>query len=180
MAKGYEVKVLNLDEVISDFEALEDIDMTQLLRQAGVLVQDEAKRNVPKDTGKLRDSIGPPYFIDEKTVVVGTNKSYAPYVEYGTGKFATRGNGRAGFWVYVDGYENPAAPGERPTYSLEDAKWIKAMLIKDGVEPDRIHITEGRRPHPFLEPALEAKREDIANLFTAAIHQTAAEKGRKK
>ena len=55
MAKGYEVKVLNLDEVISDFEALEDIDMTQLLRQAGVLVQDEAKRNVPAKSGTLRN-----------------------------------------------------------------------------------------------------------------------------
>lgn len=178
MAKGYEVKVLNLDEVISDFEALEDIDMTQLLRQAGVLVQDEAKRNVPAKSGTLRNSITH-YLLDDKTVVVGSNLNYAPYVEYGTGKFAKNGNGRQGYWVYVEGYTNPGEPNHT-VYTYDEAIRIYWGLVNQGIPQERIWITSGQHPQPFLEPALDAQRENIANLFTAAIHQTAAEKGRKK
>lgn len=177
MAKGYEVKVLNLNEVISDFEALEDIDMTRLLRQAGVLVQDEAKRNVPAQSGTLRNSISH-WLLDDKTVAVGSNLSYAPYVEYGTGKYAKNGNGRQGYWVYVEGYTNPSEPN-RTVYTHDEAVKIYWSLVNSGVPEEKIWITQGQKPQPFLEPALDAKREEIANLFTNAIREEANKGGKK-
>lgn len=181
MAKGYEVKVLNLNEVIGDFEALEQLDMTLTLNQAGVLVQDTAKQLAPVGKvqgGTLRDSITH-YLPDEKTVVVGTNLSYAPYVEYGTGRFAKNGNGRPGYWVYVKGSDGTFRQKERKEYTLEQAKWIKARLIDEGIPANRIFITNGQKPQPFLEPALEQNRDKISKLFTQVIKdKTKDKKGR--
>lgn len=178
MAKGYEVKVLNLNEVIGDFEALEQLDMTLTLNQAGVLVQDTAKELAPFNEGTLSRSITH-YLPDDKTVVVGTNLSYAPYVEYGTGRFAKNGNGRPGYWVYVEGSDGTFRQKKRTIYTLEQAKWIKARLIEEGIPADRIWITKGQKPQPFLEPALEQNRDKISKLFAQAIKdKTKDNKGR--
>lgn len=178
MAKGYEVKVLNLNEVIGDFEALENIDLTPTLRKAGVMVQDAAKVAVPKNTGALRDSITH-YLPDDKTVIVGSNLNYAPYVEYGTGKFARNGNGRSGWWVFVQGSDGTFRQKERRIYTREEAIRIYWILVGSGIPADRVWITQGQRPQPFLEPALEQNRAAIERLFTAAIKdKTKDNKGR--
>lgn len=173
MAKGYEVKVLNLNEVISDFEALENIDLADTLRKAGVLVADEAKRRAPKETGALANSIR--YELEgNNTVVVGTNLMYAPYVEYGTGKFAVNGNGRPGWWVFVKGNDGSLVSQNRKIYTYEEAIKIYWSLVNSGIPAERVWITQGQRPQPFLEPALDATKDEITELFTAKL----AERGR--
>lgn len=52
------------------------------------------------DTGRLRNSITSD--IKDNTVYVGTNVYYAPYVELGTGIYASNGSGRKSSWVYKD------------------------------------------------------------------------------
>lgn len=52
------------------------------LEQASVVVQAEAKRDVPVDTGNLRGSIN--RHVDARLASVGTNVEYAEHVEYGT------------------------------------------------------------------------------------------------
>lgn len=65
------------------------------------------KPKEPIDTGVLKNSITHRVVVSgaktsEHAVYVGTNVAYAPYVEFGTGKYASNGNGRATPWVYRD------------------------------------------------------------------------------
>ena len=60
----------------------------QLLKQACILVQDDAKRNCPVDTGRLQGSIQ--YEVKEDDGMVGTNVEYAPYVHEGTSRMRGR------------------------------------------------------------------------------------------
>jgi len=54
------------------------------LKQAAVLTKEEAIRNVPVRTGKLRKSIYYRVNSDEMGYTVGAKTLYASYVEYGT------------------------------------------------------------------------------------------------
>lgn len=65
----------------------ERIDKT--LQRAGMLVEADAKRNCPVDTGRLRASITTSP-VEEHTVTIGTNTEYAPYVELGTCKMSAQ------------------------------------------------------------------------------------------
>lgn len=56
--------------------------------KAGLLVEGDAKRLCPVDTGRLRSSLSTQTETTETgaAAFVGTNVEYAPYVEYGTGQ----------------------------------------------------------------------------------------------
>lgn len=92
--------ILNLDRLLSKFDNLQDIDLTEPLTKACLLVENDAKRKCPVDTGQLRASIT--HEVEGQTGIVGTNVEYAPYVEYGTGIYARDGNGRQTPWAYQD------------------------------------------------------------------------------
>ena len=70
------------------------------LTKSALLVEADAKTNCPVDTGLLRSSIT--HNVYDDYAEVGTNFSYAPYVEHGTGLFADAGNGRKTPWRYQD------------------------------------------------------------------------------
>ena len=70
------------------------------LTKSALLVEADAKINCPVDTGLLRSSIT--HNVYDDYAEVGTNFSYAPYVEHGTGLFAEAGNGRQTPWTYQD------------------------------------------------------------------------------
>jgi HK97 gp10 family phage protein len=131
--------ILNLDRLLSKFDNLSNADLTTPLTNACLLVENEAKRKCPVDTGQLRQSIT--HKIEGNVGVVGTNVEYAPYVEYGTGKYAVAGNGRQTPWAYQD---------------TETGEWI---------------WTEGAKAQPFLEPALLENEKEIIQLFKKAIEE---------
>lgn len=84
------------------------------VREAAMLVEREAKINVPVDSGRLRGSIG----SEEKTPLlfeVGTNVEYAAFVEFGTSKAAAQP------------YLEPAVERARSQYP---------NLIKEGVKAE--------------------------------------------
>lgn len=62
------------------------------MKKACVIVQDDAKRNCPVDTGRLQGSISHEVTHEGNDVVgiVGTDVEYAPYVELGTYKMSAR------------------------------------------------------------------------------------------
>ncbi len=68
----------------------------------GVLAQGYATEYCPKDTGNLANSIDYGIIDSDMQMQVGTNVTYAPYVELGTGIYAEEGNGRKTPWVYQD------------------------------------------------------------------------------
>ena len=121
-------EVINLEKLISKLNKLSDQQMEQALNKACILVENQAKENCPVDTGELRMSIT--HYVEEDTGVVGTNKQYAPYVEYGTGLFAKEGNGRQTPWSYQDAKgEWHTTKGQKPQPFLEPALLDKQKAI---------------------------------------------------
>lgn len=110
-------------------------------------VERTAKEFCPRKTGNLKRSITHEVDVSGRDIVgvVGTNTEYAPYVEFGTGKFAAEGNGRKTPWAYTD-----EATGE---------------LI----------WTAGQKPQPFLHPALDAHRDEIRKELGKAVRTEAKE-----
>ena len=68
------------------------------LESCGLVAEGYAKKATPVDTGNLRNSIS--HKVTEDAVYIGTNTEYAPYVEFGTGKYYP--GGRPDSWVYQD------------------------------------------------------------------------------
>lgn len=83
-------------------------------------------------TGNLRNSITFRVHNNGREVHIGTNVSYAAYVELGTGKYYP--GGRPTPWVYQDA----------------QGKW---------------HMTHGRKPHPYLKPALADHVQTYQNII---------------
>lgn len=84
------------------------------VREAAMMIERDAKTNVPVDTGRLRGSIA----SEEKTPLlfeVGTNVEYATHVEFGTSKMAAHP------------YLEPAVESARSQYP---------DLIKEGVKAE--------------------------------------------
>ena len=89
------------------------------LERCGMEAEGYAKDLVPVDTGRLRNSISHKVDDGEPAVYIGSNTSYAPYVELATGIYAE--GGRPTPWVYQDANGNwhwtrgnPAQPFLKP------------------------------------------------------------------
>jgi hypothetical protein len=67
-----------------DFEKDINANKHAVLTQIGLLVQGDAKRLCPVDTGRLRKSID--YTIEGDMVYIGSDVEYAADIEYGTGR----------------------------------------------------------------------------------------------
>lgn len=133
----------NLDKLLTKLENLKTVSVEQAINEACILVENDAKKRCPVDTGELRMSIT--HEIEETsenrtTGAVGTNLEYAPYVEFGTGIFSSLGNGRQDRWSYKD------AKGE----------W---------------HSTIGQQPQPYLHPALDDNRDEVKKLIQKKIEE---------
>ena len=70
------------------------------LERCGSQAEGYAKDLAPVDTGNLRNSISHRVDDGEPAVYIGSNTSYAAYVELGTGKYYP--GGRPTPWVYRD------------------------------------------------------------------------------
>lgn len=99
-------------------EAIEQKDraIERALETIGLVAEGYAKLLCPVDTGRLRNSISHAVDEDEKTVYIGTNVEYAPYVEMGTSK------------TKAQPYLKPAATNHNDEY-----KAIIERYLKDGV-----------------------------------------------
>lgn len=135
------IEFRGLDEVLRSLEEYADMDSFEAaLKRACALVERDAKRLAPKDTGALRRSIESKIEKDGDEIrgIVFTPLEYAPYVEYGTGLFA-ESTGRADVpWNYQD----------------DKGEW---------------HSTSGQKPHPFMRPALDENREDITRILKEGL-----------
>ena len=74
------------------------------LERCGEQAEGYAKDLAPVDTGNLRNSISHKVDTEEPAVYIGSNTSYAPYVELATGIYAE--GGRPTPWVYQDANGN--------------------------------------------------------------------------
>lgn len=121
-------EIINLDKLNYKLENLANLNVSKALNRACLVVENEAKRLCPVDTGDLRNSIN--HEVHNDVGIVGTNKEYAPYVEFGTGIFASEGNGRDTPWSYQDDKgEWHTTVGQKPQPFLETAIQTKKKLV---------------------------------------------------
>ena len=81
-------EVLNLDRLVRKLDKLGRVDLTKPMKDSAYLVENNAKREAPVDTGRLKGSIS--NRVESKAGyiegTIGTSVDYAPHQEYGTSK----------------------------------------------------------------------------------------------
>lgn len=103
-------------------EAAFDAALAAGLEKCGLVAEGYAKKLCPVDTGNLRNSITHVVDEQEPAAIIGSNNSYAAYVELGTGIYAEGGGGRPTPWVYQDAEGNwHYTHGQRPQPFLKPA-----------------------------------------------------------
>lgn len=135
------VEFSGLDGLMERLEGI--VDETKIsgaIEKACLLVETDAVKNAPKQDGILRQSITSKV-MDGTTGIVYSPLEYAPYVEYGTGLFATgTGGGRQDLpWAYQD---------------EKTGEW---------------HTTYGQEAQPFMRTALDKNREAIIEILQGAM-----------
>lgn len=83
----FTMEVKGIEDVVNKLSKMNMVVQTETkitLKEAGMKIQADAKRNVLVDTGRLKNSITTEIWNSGYTVTVGTNVKYAPFVEYGT------------------------------------------------------------------------------------------------
>lgn len=136
------IRLEGIDEIFDSIDKISDTsNLRQAVNEACLIVERSAKQNCKKGTGALRRSIKSRVETegDDLVGIVYTNLEYAPYVEYGTGKFAENGNGRKDIpWHYKD----------------DEGNW---------------HTTSGMKPHPYMRPALYQNEKLIKQTIKEAL-----------
>lgn len=130
-----------LEQTIADLQGDAFLDG---MRGATLLVQRDAKRLAPVDTGRLRASITPEIRQRGNTVqgVVGTNVVYAPPVEFGS----------------------------RPHYPPISA--LQVWARRHGMNAFVLQRAIGRRgtkAHRFFQQAFDQNRDRIVELLDGAV-----------
>lgn len=105
----------------------------QVMRNATLVVEEEAKENCPVDTGTLRSSITSEVKREGYDIAgyVFTNEEYAIHVHFGTGIYS-QGSGRDKPWKFKD---------------------------RKGIW----HTIVGQEPKPFLQDAINSKQQEVLN-----------------
>ncbi len=135
------IEIEGIDEVLERLEKLLNTEtIKQSMGKACAVVEAAAKKNAPKDTGALRNSITSKVEYRDGHIegVVFTPLEYASYIEYGTGLFAESGGRKDVPWNYQD----------------DKGEW---------------HSTSGIKPHPFMRPAVEDNRNKIIEVLGECI-----------
>ena len=118
-------------EVKAEFEAA----CLRALEKCGLVAEGYAKKECPVDTGNLRNSITHEVKDDEKAAYIGSNSSYAAYVELGTGQYYP--GGRQDPWVYQDAKGNwHLTHGQRARPYLKPAVADHASQYKGIIESE--------------------------------------------
>ena len=117
------------------------------MRRATLLVQRDAKKKAPVDTGRLRTSITPEVRWQGNTAigVVGSDVKYAPFVELGT----------------------------RPHFV--PAKYIGVWTSRHGLDNAGLFVSG--KPQPFLQPAFEENAAKIVQILGDTVATIISEGG---
>lgn len=103
-------------------------EISDIVYETARLIQSNAKALAPVDDGSLRDSIEM-RMEGKYNAVVTVGVHYAIYIEYGTGIYAERGDGRRTPWTY---------------YSVKLQRYV---------------TTDGMKAQPFWREAVDVGRD---------------------
>src|SRR5512139_1018538 len=141
--KGLREAQRNMEQAVRDIRGT---PMINAMRDATLYVTRDAKINAPVDTGRLRASITPDVTTmgNEITGVVGSNVTYAPYVELGTRPH----------WV--------------PKGAL--AVWARRHHLPESAVRWAI-AQRGTAPRRYLQDAFETNKSKIEARFNRAVEE---------
>jgi HK97 gp10 family phage protein len=135
------VQFKGLDELLDSLDELADADRFEgALQKACALVERDAKQNAPKDTGELRRSITSKVERDGNEV---RGVVYTP-LEYAP--YVEYGTG-----LFAESGGRQDVPWN---YQDDRGEW---------------HSTSGRKPHPYMRPALDDNREQILRIIKEGL-----------
>ena len=133
----------------------------QLLYDAGNEVISQVTSRSVRKTGQTAGSYETSS-VDEgqMCIHVGSNYENAIWEEFGTGEFAEKGDGRKGWWVFVEGQRGGGPHAGGKSYATKDqAKRAMAILRKKGLPA---FYTRGKHArHPFRDGYNSAKPKII-------------------
>lgn len=135
------VTVEGASRIIKRLNDIKDLsNVAENVGKAAALVEAEAKKKAPKDTGELRRSITSKVEQGQDKIegIVYSPLEYAPYVEYGTGLFAESGGRKDVPWFFKD----------------EEGNWW---------------MTSGQHPQPYMRPALNENRDKIIKIVKEGL-----------
>jgi len=85
---------------VKKFEKYYIKEVKRVIRETAELIVSQAQALAPVDEGNLRDSITAQYMKGGLSAYIHVGAHYAVYVEFGTGIYAVKGDGRKDPWVY--------------------------------------------------------------------------------
>lgn len=140
-------------------EALDNAVVSYLYEAAGEL-ETQTRRNTrqgKKYRGKQATALWK-YTVDEqaKSATVGSTDEAAYWEEFGTGEYALHGDGRKGWWVYVEGNDSPK--GNQQYYTKSEAMLTAAYLRSQGLDA---HATNGIEPNRPLHRAFTSLKNAL-------------------
>jgi hypothetical protein len=191
---GIFFNVTQFDESLIKLENLTQKLKNDIINEtnaSALKIQSEAKKNAPANFGTLRGSIHLKESggIDKKVFIVGSDLSYAPYLEFGTGgkvdtqgynDFANTFRGKTGgtfdemikalvMWVKRKGLVG--------TYSIKTQKRTGSRKVQSKENDSAAYaialsiLRKGIRPEPYLIPAYETEvsllKDRIKNIVNA-------------
>lgn len=124
------------------FERIADVDIRKTFKKWAEYVRSEAVDLCPVDTGELQQSIMTDVTGHKSEVegIVYTNKEYAPYVEFGTGRL---GASSSDVSPYVSVEYSPDINGQAAQPFLYPALNNNQTRILRGIRDDLQHEMEG-------------------------------------
>lgn len=135
---------------ISKFEHTKRQKVKDTIHESALNIQKGAKRRVRVDTGRLRASIAIQTLNEGLTLQVGTKVKYAPFIEFGTGKFVS------------------IPPGVNVPEKGRQTPWLYPES-KGGTPTGKMILTHGSQPHPFLFPAWDEEKPNFIKAMKEAL-----------
>lgn len=176
-----------LDSLMQKFGQLAEMNakenMPRAVQNAMKIIQAEAKLRCRVDTGELRNSIKTSVVMADEGCqgVCYTNKSYAPYIEFGTGpRGAANHSGISPSVTPVYSQQGWYIPEDKiDAATAEKYHFREYTYHLDGYleHEKKFYYTEGQAASPFLYPALKDNEtrvtQNIRNYLARQIKKQA-------
>lgn len=128
MANGFE-----FNDYSDDVKRKIDNIINTWLHEASGEIITSTQRNSRTDTGKTKGSFS--YKVSKYESNIGSNEQNAIWEEFGTGEYATHGDGRKGSWSYQDASGNwHRTNGKTPTHAFRKGYESNKRLIIDELQ----------------------------------------------
>lgn len=133
----------------------------RFLREAAFEVEAQVKRTTPPKKTQLKGSWASDVDTDALVAEIGSPLEESFWNEFGTGSHAIHGDGRKGWWVYIEG-QSRGAKNSAVYATQQEAEEAAAFLRK--VKHLPAVATNGEEAHRTLENAFADKKAAIIQM----------------